>query len=271
MANRNRQRRRQQQPPAPVPHQPDFWGRLREYRWTILRVLPLGVLLPVTLFLGSVGPDDFAKNYASWARTWGLTDWAEWLSLYATGPRVFWGAALVSSVYIAIAFIVPFLIRRASKDSAVVAVPMIVSIIVIVAVFGQYEMAISGERHVSEYQRAKLKESLSPVAANFPRALLVAAIDTPEAQGFAAELMTGLALAGIKIATLDRHGTTMAPTIMRAIGQVKGIFFQVKDPKNPPAEVATLKKALESASMHVHFMPNVDFPDSDYVLTVGLP
>jgi hypothetical protein len=152
----------------------------------------------------------------------------------------------------------------------VVAVPVIVAIIVIIAVFGQYEMAISGERHVSEYQRAKLKETLSPVAANFPRALLVAAIDTPEAQGYASELMTGLALAGIKIVTIDRHGT-MAPTIMRAIGSVKGIFFQVKDPKNPPAEVVTLKKALEGTGMNVHFMPNVDFPDSDYVLTVGAP
>ena len=49
----------------------------------------IGSGAPMIFFLGSVGPDDFARNYAGWARKWGLTDWAEWLAQYATGPKSF--------------------------------------------------------------------------------------------------------------------------------------------------------------------------------------
>jgi hypothetical protein len=224
----------------------------------------------MTLFLGSVGPDDFAKNYAGWARKWGLVDWADWLSLYATGPRVFWGAILVSFIYLVIAFGIPALIKHASKNAAIVAVPFIVTAVLVISAYGQYEIGFSGERHVSEYQRTKLKESLSPIAANFPRALVISAIDTPEAQGYASELMTALGLAGLKIVTLDSHGI-MAPAIMRAIGTgVRGVFFQVKDPTHPPEEVQTLKKVLYSANIKVGLGFNVEFPEKDYILTVGL-
>jgi hypothetical protein len=258
-------------PTAGQPVPPAQKSFMREYRWDILKALPLGVLLPMTFFFGSVGPDDFARNYAGWARKWGLTAWADWLSLYATGPRVFWGTVLISSIYLATAFVLPYLIRHTSKNAATVAVPSIVAAIVIVAGYGQYEIGLLGERHVTEYQRAKLKEILSPIAGNFPRALVVAAIDTPEAQGYASEMMGALGAAGLKIVTLDSHGT-MAPTIMRAIGTgIKGVFFQVKDPSSPTAEVRTLENALGAVNIRVRFMHNVDFPDSDYVLTIGIP
>jgi hypothetical protein len=43
-----------------------FRDRIREYRSTILRAIPLGVLLPMIIFFGSVGPDNFSKNYGAW-------------------------------------------------------------------------------------------------------------------------------------------------------------------------------------------------------------
>jgi hypothetical protein len=140
-------------------------------------------------FLGSVGPDDFSKNYAAWAKRFGLADWADWLSIYATGPRVFWVAAIISIIYFIIAFGIPFIIKRASSNISAILVPIIVVAILCIAVLGQSKFDLLGERHVSEYQRSKLKEILQPISHNFARALTVAAIDTSEAQGYASEIM----------------------------------------------------------------------------------
>jgi len=82
--------------------------------------------------------------------------------------------------------------------------------------------------------------------------------------------MTALGFAGLKIMTAGTHGM-MAPIVIRAIGTgVKGVFFQVKDPKNPPAEVQTIKKTLESANIKTGLAFNIDFPETDYALTVGV-
>ena len=109
--------------------------RLRKHASTVIRVVPLGVVLPMIFFLGSVGPDDFARNYAGWARKWGLTDWAEWLAQYATGPRVFWTVVLFSGVYLAIVFGLPALIERTKKNVAAVIVPVSVTAILIIVLY----------------------------------------------------------------------------------------------------------------------------------------
>lgn len=101
-----------------------------------------------------------------------------------------------------------------------------------VAVFGQYAIGRSAERHISEYQRKKLSEILSPIATNFPRALIVSAVLDPEADAYAIELMTALALTGLKVAgTANRM---LAPFNIRALSpHIQGVFFQVRDPRNP--------------------------------------
>jgi hypothetical protein len=119
------------------------------------------------IFFGSVGPDDFAKNYAAWARKFGLSDWANWLNQHASGPRIFWSVVLVTILYLIIAFGLPFLITRATRNVAAVAVPVCVALILVIAGYGQYTMSFPVERHVSPAQAAKLKEILGPVAANF--------------------------------------------------------------------------------------------------------
>lgn len=48
--------------PIPGPRQKN-WAR--EWRSAIYRAIPLGVLLLMSIFFGSVGPDDFSRNYAA--------------------------------------------------------------------------------------------------------------------------------------------------------------------------------------------------------------
>src|ERR1700676_1113178 len=117
---------------------------MREHRWTILRALPLGVFLPMSVFFGSVGPDDFARNYANWAKKWGLDGWVDWLGQHATGPRVFWSAIFVTVIYVAIAFGLPSLIKHTKKNTATVVVPISVAFIVIGAVYGGHLIGLSG-------------------------------------------------------------------------------------------------------------------------------
>ena len=115
----------------------------------------------MSIFFGSVGPDDFSKNYANWARKFGLTEWADWLSLYATAPRVFWSAILISFVYLMIAFIIPMLVKQTKRDVAVVAVPIVVALVVAVAVAAFVEVAIAGVRQLGRtpHQRISAEET----------------------------------------------------------------------------------------------------------------
>lgn len=166
MGKRWENRHNKLQPPPKI----TFGMWFRANRTSVLKVLPLGVILPMLIFFASVGPDDVAKNYAGWARKFGLTDFANTLAIYATGPRVFWGVIVVTVVYVFIAFVLPALIKRSQKDKAAVVVPVSVALIVAFAVYGQYAVSYPAERHVSESQRAKLKELISPIADSFPRA-----------------------------------------------------------------------------------------------------
>ena len=110
---------------------------------------------------------------------------------------------------------------------------------------------------------------MSPVAVNFPRALAVGAVLDPEADAYAIELMTALALTGLKVASINNK--MLAPLNIRALSpHVQGVFFQVRDPVNPPNEVKTLVDALEKSGIRVRYANNVDFPESDYALSVGL-
>jgi hypothetical protein len=98
----------------------------------------------MSVFFGSVGPDDFARNYANWAKKWGLDGWVDWLGQHATGPRVFWSAIFVTVIYVAIAFGLPSLIKHTKKNTATVVVPISVAFIVIGAVYGGHLIGLSG-------------------------------------------------------------------------------------------------------------------------------
>jgi hypothetical protein len=268
---RERRREMQQQESLPlhISRRQLFADFIREFKWTIIKSLPLGVILPMSIFFGSVGPDDYAKNYAAWARKFGLADQAEWLSLHINGPRVFWAAFLVSLIYLAIAFVIPALIRRAKTDRAAIIVPMLVAAVVVVALYGQYEvLSANSDRHLNEYQRAKLKETLSPVASKFSEPIKVAAHESdPESTGYAIEIMIVFSKAGLKVASTNQR--LPVPFRMAALDtKVRGVFFQVLDAKHIPAEVELLRGALKNADINSVLYNNPDLRDTDYALVV---
>jgi hypothetical protein len=115
----------------------------------------------MSFFFGSVGPDDFARNYAGWARAWGLTAWADWLAQYATGPRVFWSVVFISLVYLVLAFALPSLVRRLKKSTAIVFVPIAVSCLVVGVLYGQYRIEAIDRWSITPQQKADLINGLS--------------------------------------------------------------------------------------------------------------
>jgi hypothetical protein len=188
-------------------------------KWTVLRALPLGVFLPMSLFFGSVGPDDFAKNYGNWARKWGLTDWADWLAEHATGPRVFWSVMLISAVYLAIAFGLPFLIKHTKRSVATVVVPLCVALIVVVAAVGQY--AISDRQSADEFPlnrdlAKRLGEELDavPKSERFP-----VTISCPDSAGLYANKMA---------AEFQRHDWVAKPScVFLIVSTSTGMGFAI--------------------------------------------
>jgi hypothetical protein len=167
---------------------------MREYRWTILKTLPLGVFLPMSIFFGSVGPDDFVRNYVAWARKWGLTDIAAWFDRYATGPRIFWSVIVITALYLFIAFALPFLIQHTRKKTAAVIVPVAVAVTILVAAYGQYALSFPAERHLTAEQIKKIEEVFNK--SDPPFKIMVFAVESPEAITYGREFMIILHSAG---------------------------------------------------------------------------
>ena len=133
----------------------------------------------------------------------------------------------------------------------------------------QFVADLTTERHVTETQRADLKRYLAPDAASFTHILDVAAAQNPEATGYAIELMTALALAGLKVRTLDTN--IIRPIPMNALNTgVKGVFILVVDQKQPPKEAATLFDALNKSGIKTTYWYAPQFFLDQYSLTVGL-
>ena len=123
------------------------------------------------------------------------------------------------------------------------------------------------ERHLSHDQSERITAFLKPHAMEFSVSVTVAAAETPEARGYAREIMTSINLAGIP---MDTPLNYLLPRDMKAFGQVSGVFIQVKDPNHPPFLAVILKDALEKGDMHVTYWPNMDFGEENYTVTVGL-
>jgi hypothetical protein len=245
-------------------------SRLREYRSAIFRVLPLGVFLPMMIFFGSVGPDDYSRNYAGWARRFGLSDWADWINQYATGPRVFSSIVLISVIYLAIAFGLPAIIKHTKQNTAMVVVPVAVTLILLVAGYGAYHVGFDvAERHVTQFQKAKLKEELASDIGIFKGLLEVRAADNPEARGYAMEIMAALHSAGMNVAS--SNSAHLAPFEMRAYGpNIKGVFILVADMQRKPKEAEVLADALNTSGIATHWGTHSGYWVDTYSLTVGL-
>jgi len=89
----------------------------------------------MVLFFGSVGPDDFRRNYASWATTFGLRKSADWLAEYATGPAVLSTILLFCSLYVFTVWVLPALIHRLKRRTASVVIPLLVAFVFLVTLY----------------------------------------------------------------------------------------------------------------------------------------
>lgn len=249
-------------------------GRIRKNRSAVFKVLPLGVILPMSIFFGSVGPDDFAKNYAAWAVKFGLVDWANWLSQYATAPRVFWTVILFSVVYVAIVFGIPFLIDNTKTSTAVVAVPIGVALIVMIAVGGQYFIGLqqTAARSMTQAEFAKLVNTFSPIASEFPNLLVDAVASSDDAAGYAQLFMIAFHRAGITVEGVkpnDENGILYPSLASVQSPQMKGLFIGVQNSNSPPAVAIRFHGALAEVGYQARFLTWGSMKGNDFVFVVS--
>lgn len=129
---------------------------------------------------------------------------------------------------------------------------------------------MTSERHIYPTDRIPLIRALKPIASEFTRSISVSAVDTPEANGYAREIMSALSAAGIRVDS--ESSLAMVPHVMRALDPtVRGVFFQVLDPSHPPQEVADLTKALSLGRVVVHYARNPQVLPAGYILTIAPP
>ena len=82
-----------------------------------LKVLPLGLGLPVVIGAASVKPEDAASNLAAWAKWLGVQHAPEWLSSPTIDHRVIIGSLILALIYAFVAWGVPAIRRRLTEPS----------------------------------------------------------------------------------------------------------------------------------------------------------
>jgi hypothetical protein len=84
----------------------------------IVKVLPLGLLLPLVIGAASVKPDDAISNISDWAQRFGFEGAAKWLANPAADNRVIAGSLGVAALYAFMVWTVPAIReRRADPES----------------------------------------------------------------------------------------------------------------------------------------------------------
>jgi hypothetical protein len=129
---------------------------------------------------------------------------------------------------------------------------------------------MTSDRHIYPTNRLLLIRALKPISSEFTRNIYVDAVDTPEANGYAREIMHILSDAGIKVESDSPF--VLAPHLMRALDpMIHGVFFQVRDPSHPPKEAVDLAKALSLGGVAVQYAVNPTIVAAAYVLTIAPP
>jgi hypothetical protein len=83
-----------------------------------VKILPLGLLLPLVIGAASVKPDDAISNIADWAHRFGFEGASRWLSNPAADNRVILGSLGVAAIYAFLVWTVPAIKeRRANPQS----------------------------------------------------------------------------------------------------------------------------------------------------------
>jgi hypothetical protein len=128
---------------------------------------------------------------------------------------------------------------------------------------------ITPDRHLSEDQKERLKTLLKTFKDSYGRELAVAAVDNPEANQYAVELMTAFKEGGVPV---HSESTAMLiPAPVRALStEVRGVSFQVHEIVAPPDEVRNLISTFAKVGIKVDIWADSMLGPRDYVLTIGL-
>ena len=218
----------------------------------------------------------------------GETDWW-WARARDVGGYIGLGAAVIASPYFALCLIggaTAWLLWAGEPKTAMRHPSLryigwgIASVIVLGTLAiaeAAYVISLTGtQRHLTlDQQRIITSEAraLSPYF-YYPdgkRAigLTVMAVDTPEANAYAIQIMRALIVG--KIATVSTPGI-LAPLPMRLLSpNLRGIFFQVRDIKNKPALEEKVAQIFTDAHISVGYATNPGLKPTDFILSVGLP
>ena len=103
----------------------------------ILKVLPLGLALPLALLMASVSPDDAASNLSKWGHWMGANNLPSWLSERVADNGIIVAAVIVSLIYIIIMWwVIPIIKTNQQKRLRILLTP--ISIIAILIVSGAF-------------------------------------------------------------------------------------------------------------------------------------
>jgi hypothetical protein len=80
-----------------------------------LKILPLGLLLPLVIGAASVKPDDAVSNISAWAHQLGFEAVSRWLSNPAADNRVILGSLGVAALYAFLVWTIPAIRERAAN------------------------------------------------------------------------------------------------------------------------------------------------------------
>jgi hypothetical protein len=98
----------------------------------------------------------------------------------------------------------------------------------------------------------------------------VASIDTPEANGYASQIMDALKAGGVESRSLVQNMSVPQPVKVTGTG-LHGVCIQVRDPNAPPVAAQVLRRTLNDAGIPVCYITDMVFGPDNYVLTVFPP
>ena len=88
------------------------------WMWTLLKVSPLAIALPLVIGAASIGPGDAASNLSTWAHRLGIEDAPAWLTAKAIDREVIIGSIILGACYIAGLWGVAYGARRRTPTQA---------------------------------------------------------------------------------------------------------------------------------------------------------
>ena len=96
---------------------------MRKGLWELLKVLPLGLILPVVLTASAVGPDDVASNISKWAAKIGIQNLPTWVTATAFDRRAQIISTAICALYAFLVWGVPHLRRKRHDEHEAISIP----------------------------------------------------------------------------------------------------------------------------------------------------